>query len=90
MGASVDAPSATIEARVTEVAEVEDIGMDATTVRSGVISLVRTAGRTSLARETGGSNLVRTALKAMQLCLLCLHRQEGTKITTRTRGLGGF
>ena len=73
-GASVDALSATIGATVVEVAEVEDIGMDATAVRSGATSLVRTAGRTSLVRATGESSLVRTPLRAMQLCLLCLHR----------------
>ena len=87
-GASVDAPSAMIEAMVAELAEVEDAGMDATFVRSGATSLTRTAGRTSLARATRGSSLVRTALRATQLCLLCLHHQGGMNIITRTRGPG--
>ena len=87
-GASVDASSAMIGATVAVVAEAEVAGTDATAIRSGATSLMRTAGRTSLAWATRGSSLVRTALRATQLCLFCLHRQEGTKITTRTRGLG--
>lgn len=79
MGALVDAPSATIEATVAEVAEEEDDGTIVTVVRSGV---------TSLATGAGGSSLARIDLRAMQPYLHCLHRQEGRKITTRTRGLG--
>ena len=63
-GASVDAPRAMIGATVAEVSEVEGVGTDTTAVRSGAISLVRTAGRTSLARELGGISLVRIACKA--------------------------
>ena len=51
-------------------------------------ALARIAGRTSLARGLGGISLVRTALRAMQVFLLCRHRQEGMMTTTRMRGLG--
>ena len=80
-GASVDAPSATVEATAVEVAEVEDAGTDATI-------LGRTVGRANLARAPRGSNLVRIALRAMPVFLHCLNHQEGTKIITRTRGMG--
>ena len=88
MGASVDAPSATIEATTTEVAEVEDAGTDMTIVRSGATILGRTAGRANLARAPGRSSLARIALRAMAVFLHYLHHQEGTNTITRTRGPG--
>ena len=66
----------------------EDDGTTEALARSGVTDLARIAGRTSLAREPGGISLARTARRATQAFLLCLHRQEETMTTTRTRGLG--
>ena len=57
--ASVDAPSATIGATAEEEEEVEDDGTTEALARSGVIDLVRIAGRTSLARGLGGISLAR-------------------------------
>ena len=84
---SVDAPSA-IGATAEAEQEVEDDGMTVALAKGGVTDLARIAGRTSLAREVGGINFVRTALKATQASLLCHHQQEGMKTNIRTRGLG--
>ena len=84
--ASVDAPSATTGAMAEEEEEVEDDRKTMALAKGGATDLARTAGRTSLARGLGGISLVRIARKAMH-AFLCHHRQEGTKITTRTRGL---
>ena len=68
--------------------EVEaDAGTIVARARSGASGLVRTAGRTSLARAPGGISLVRTFLRAMLGFLRCRHHQEGTMTTIRTRGL---
>ena len=85
--ASVDASSATTGAPAEEE-EVEDDGMTEALARSGVTALARIAGRTSVARGLGGIDLARTARRATKAFLLCRHRQEGMKTTTRTRGLG--
>ena len=87
-GDSVDAPSATIDSTTAEVAEEEDAGTDMTIAKSGATILGRTVGRANLARALGGGSLARSAHRAMSACLHCRHRQEGTKTTTRTRGLG--
>ena len=78
-GASVVAPSATIEATAMEEAKIEGAGKTATLARSGKASLVRVPGEISL---------VRTVLRVMSASLQCHHHQEGTTTTTRTRGPG--
>ena len=88
MDASVDAPSATTEAMADEEDVAEDAGTIVAPARSGVTGLVRTAGRTSLPRAPGGISLAKTILRATLGFLRCLHRQEGTTTTIRTRGLG--
>lgn len=62
--------------------------MDVTIARIGATILGRTVGRANLARAHVGSSLVRSALRAMLVCLHYLHRQEGAKSITMTRGLG--
>ena len=88
MDISADAPTAATGAMDEEEEEVEDNGKTVALAKGGVTDLVRTAGRTSLAREVGGISLVRTTLKSMQASLLCHHRRGGMKTITRTRGLG--
>ena len=74
------------------MAEEEDVVADAgTTVacaRSGMIGLVRTAGKISLARAPRGTSLVRIVLKATLAFLHYHHHPEGMMTTTKTRGLG--
>ena len=84
MDASVDAPSATTGATAAEA----DAGTTVARARSGATGLVRTAGRASLMRVPGEISLTRTALRATLAFPHCRHHQEGTTITTRTRGLG--
>ena len=80
MGASVIIPSVTIEATIAEEAEVEDAGTVVTIIRSGATGLVKTVGRTRLARAPGGISLASTAPRVMQAFLRC---QEGmTTIAT--------
>ena len=88
MIASVDTPSATIGAMAEEEEEAEDDGKTVALAKGGATDLARIAGRTRLARETGGIRLVRIARKAMQASLLCHHRKGGMKTNIRTRGLG--
>ena len=76
MGALVDALSAMTGAAAEEEDEADDAG----------ITPALRSGATNLARAIGGSSLARIAPREMQPCLLCPHRQEGMKITTRTRG----
>ena len=64
MGISANVPTATTGAMAEEEEEVEDDGKTMALAKGGVTDLARTAGRTSLAREVGGINLMRTALKA--------------------------
>ena len=64
MGASVDAPSATIGATAEAEEEVEDDGTTMALAMGGVTGLARTAGRTSLPRGLGGISLVRITCKA--------------------------
>ena len=87
MDISADAPSAMIGAMVEEEEEVEDDGKIVALAKGCVTGLVRTAGRTSLARGLGGISLVRIARKATQ-GFLCHLRQEGMMTIIRTRGLG--
>ena len=75
------------EVAIAEVAAVEDARMDATVVRSGATSLVRTTGRISLARAPGGISLVRIVLGATPVSLQYRYHQEGMTTTIRTRGL---
>jgi hypothetical protein len=85
MGASVITAT---EATAAEEAKVEDTGTAVTLAKNGMISLVRTAGRASLAKAPGETSLVRTVLRATLAFLHCRHHQEGMTTTTRTRGLG--
>ena len=64
-----------------------DAGMTVARARSGAIGLMRTAGRTILARAPGGTSLVRIAPRGTPVFPRCRH-QEGTTITIRMRGLG--
>ena len=86
--ASVDAPSATTRATAEEEDVVADAGTTVARARSGVTGLVRTAGRTSLARAPRGNSLVRIVLKATPVFLHYRHHPEGMTTTIRTRGLG--
>ena len=88
MDASVYAPSAATGATAEEQDKAEDAGTIAAPARSGATTLARTAGRTSLVRAPGGINLARTALRATPVFLLCLHHQEGTMTTNRTKEPG--
>ena len=85
---SDDAPSITIGATAEAEQEVEDDGTTVALAKGGVTDLVRTTGRTSLAREPGEISLVRIARRETQALLLCHHHQEGMKTIIRTRGLG--
>ena len=85
---SVDTPSAVIGAMAEEEEEVEDDGKIVALAKGGVTDLVRTTGRTSLAREPGEISLVRIARRATQAFLVCHHHQGGMKTIIRTRGLG--
>ena len=88
MGGSADAQSATTGAMAEEEEEVANDGKTVAFARGGVAALTRTTGRTSLAREAGGTSLVRTIPTAMQASLLfCLH-PGGTKTNTKMMGLG--
>ena len=95
MDASVDAPSATIEATAKVEEEVEDNGTTVALAKGGVAGLARTAGRTSLASELGEISLVRIAPKATPVFPCCRqqqgsrrHRQESIQAATaRTRCL---
>ena len=88
MDVSADAPSAMIRAMAEEEEEVEDDGKTVALAKGGMTDLARTVGRTSLAREAGGINLVTIARMAKQASLLYCHHQEGTKTNIKTRGLG--
>ena len=77
-----------IETAVMDAVEAARITM--TTARTGVISLVRTATRASLARVLGGINLVRTDLRATMAFLRCHCHQGEIKTTTKMMGLGDF
>ena len=59
MDVSADAPSAAIGAMAEEEEEVEDDGKTMALAKGGVTDLARTAGRTSLMREVGGTHLPR-------------------------------
>ena len=74
-----DAPSATTGAMAEEEEEVEDDGKTVALIKGGVNDLARTYGRNSLARDVGGINLVRIALKATEASLLCHLSQGGMK-----------
>ena len=86
--ASVDAPSAATRATAEEEDVEADAGTTVARTRSGATGLVRTAGKSILARAPGGTSLVRIALRATPVFPRCRHHQEGTTITTKTRGLG--
>ena len=88
MDVSADAPSEKTGAMAEEEEEVADNGKTVAFARDGVTALVRTTGRTSLARGFAGINLVRIARKATQDFLLCHHHQEGMTTVIRMRGLG--
>ena len=66
----------------------EDAGMNVAHARSGATGLVKTVGRTSLARAPGGISLMRIVLRATPVFLHCRHHQEGMTTTIKTRGLG--
>ena len=82
------APSAVTRAMAVE----EDVEADAVTTvaraRSGATGLMRTAGRTILARAPGGTSLVRIVLRATPVFPHYRRRQEGMTTTIKTRGLG--
>ena len=59
-----NAPSAMIGAMAEEEEEVEDDRKTVALAKGGVTDLVRTAGKTSLAREVGGISLTRITHKA--------------------------
>ena len=80
--------NAVIKGTAVEKVEAEDAGTTAAPARSGVISLVRIAGRPRLARAPGEISLRRIALRATLASFRCHHHQEGTTTTTKTRGLG--
>ena len=82
-GASGSALSATTVATAEEEDVVEDAGTAGTRAKDGVISLVKTVGRSSLVTPPGVTSLVRVALRATQACLRCHNRQEGTTTTAR-------
>ena len=86
--ASVNAPSAATGATAEEEDVVADAGTTMARARSGTTGLVRTAGRISLARAPGGTNLVRLVLKATLAFLHYRHHPEGMTATIKTRGLG--
>ena len=88
MGESADAQSATTGAMAEEEEEGMDDGKTVAFSRDGVTALMRTTGRTSLAREAGGTSLVRTVPTATQASLLYRLHRGGTKINTKTMGLG--
>lgn len=62
--ASVFVLSAAVEVTAAEEAKVEDAGTTMAPARSGVISLMRSAGRASVARAPGGTSLVWTIVRA--------------------------
>ena len=59
MDASVYAPSAATGAMAGEEEEVEDDGKTVAHAKGGATDLARTAGRTSLVREVGGTHHMR-------------------------------
>ena len=69
----VDAPSAATGAMTVEEDEGADAGTTTARARNGATGLVRTAGRTILARGPGGTNLVRIAPKATPVFPRCRH-----------------
>ena len=85
---SANAPSAMKGAVAEEEEEVADDGKTVAFARDGVTALARTASRTILAREAGGTSLVRATRTATQASLLCRLHQGGTKTNTKTMGLG--
>ena len=88
MDVSADAPSETTGAMAEEEEEVADDGKTVALAKGGVTDLARTAGRTILAREDGGISLVRITRTVMQASLLYRLHRGGTKINTKTMGLG--
>ena len=88
MDALVDAQSATTGVTTEEEDEVEDAGTIAAPARSGATGLVRTAGRTSLARVPGGTRRVKIAPRATPVFPRCRRHQEGMTTTIKTRGWG--
>ena len=88
MDVSADAPSATTGAMAEEEEEVEDNGKTVALAKGGVTALARTAGRIILAREAGGTSLVRDTRTATRASLLCHLHQGGTNTNTKTMGLG--
>ena len=71
-----------------EEEEVEDDGKTVALAKGGVTDLARIAGKTRLARETGGISLARIARKATQASLRCRRCQGEMRTIIRTRGLG--
>ena len=65
-----------------------DAGKTVARVKGGTINLARIAGKTRLARETGGISLVRIARKATQASLRFRRSQGETRTAIRTRRLG--
>jgi hypothetical protein len=88
MGALDAVPSATTVAKATEETAVEAAGTTVTPARTGAISLVRTAGRASLATALGVTSPARTVLTAMLAFLCCRHLQGEMTTTAKMMGLG--
>ena len=84
----VDVLSATTGVMAEEEEDVEDDGTIVAFARSGVIDLVRIAGRTRLAREAGEISLTRIARKVTQASLRYRRNQGEMRTVIRTKGLG--
>ena len=81
-------PTAATGATDEEEEGTQDAGKTAALAKGGATDLARIAGRISLAKETGGTSLVRIVRKETQASLHCCRSQGGTRTIIRTRGLG--